>query len=180
MWNELKSEITKKNIVKVFIWLVGTIIIIKLTIYYSNINENMGRSELSIIDKQYEIKWRPVIDPNDSDLNTNERYQVIVGINVINNKDSNYQAEITNAEYFLSDSDSQVDYWRASPDQFISIQPGTNSQIGASHIVKLDPGNYTLKSVIDYQDKKGIRTPLRLSAKLLISYNKSKIEDIAP
>lgn len=180
MWNEIKSEITKKNIVKVFIWLVGTIIIIQLTIYFSNINENKGRSELSINDKQYEIRWRPVIDPNTSELINNDNYEIIVLTNVTNNKYSNYLAEITNSEYFILNRNSQsVGYWRSNQ-EYISILPGASYVKGDSHKVTLFSGNYTLISIIYYQDNKGIRTPLKLSAKILISYDKSKIEDIAP
>lgn len=180
MWHEIKSEITKKNILKVFIWLVGTIIVIQLTIYFDNINESKGRSELSVIDKQYEIRWRPLIDPNTSELISNDRYEVIVLTNVTNNKESNYKAEITNAEYFILNPNMKtVGYWRSNQ-EYISMLPGTTFLKGDSHKIILSSGNYTLMSIIYYQDDKGIRTPLKLSAKIFISYNQSKIEDIAP
>lgn len=176
----LKEELSGKNIgknfPKSFFWFIGVIVSVYIAININNWYE--GGSELIINDVNYSIRLNPLIDPKTSEVISDERYEIIVLTKVTNNKNSNYLAKITNAEYFILNQNLQmIWYWRSDMVD-ISIIPGTTYLKDDARNVPLNPGIYSLITMIDYEDAKGKRTPLKFSSKVIILDGQPpKIED---
>ena len=174
MLNRIKSVITTKNFGTIIIWFIATIVVIQLTIFINEYHENKGRAELLINNVDYDIKWLAVRESNASELINEDRYEIFVRTNVTNRKDSVYSAEITKAEYHILKPNNQIRSRWTSGQESISIYPGTTfTKVDRFDEIHLEPGNYTLKTRIEFEDKKGIITPLMFSAKITLPQRQS-------
>ena len=174
--SEEKNQDIHKQIFYLIKWSIGVIVIIYLTMYLNDLHENKYRSELIVNNIDYDIKWRVVKDENSSELSNVDLYQIYVRTSVTNKKESHYPAKITNAEYYILDSNNKIKSRWISKHDIISIYPGvTFTKTDTYDEIHLTPDNYTLHGRIEYEDNRGILEPLMLSAKLVISYSNSYI-----
>jgi hypothetical protein len=135
------------------------------------------RAELTINKVYYNVNWIAVMDENNSELLNIDKYQIQVITSVSNKNDSKFDAEITKTEYHFWDLNNNFKNHWISRHETIPIYPGITFPKSDKFEVQLKPGNYTLSTRIEYEDKNGILTPLMFSANIKILYNDSEIVD---
>ena len=135
------------------------------------------RAELTINKVSYNVDWLAVAHENSSELSNINKYQIDVITSVSNKNDSKFDAEITKAEYHFLDLNNTIKYHWISRHDMIPIYPGITFSKSDKFEIRLDPGNYTLRTRIEYEDKNGILTPLMFSASIKISESNSEIID---
>jgi hypothetical protein len=180
-WKQLENKGAKYPILLAIILLIAGFIISYYQIYPSHTSiattSSTERAELTINNVSYNVDWRAVADGNSSELLNIDKYQVTVRTYVSNKNDSKFDAEITNTEYHFLDINNDIKNHWISKHETISIYPGITFTKSDKFEVLLKPGNYTLRTRIEYEDNNGVLTPLMFSAKLKISYYDSKIID---
>lgn len=161
---------TLENLGKFIVWVFVTFVVIESTILLNEYHENKGRAELLINNVDYDMKWLAVPELNTSEIINEGRYKIVVRTNVTNREDTVYFAEITKAEYHILDENNHIRSHWISKHETISIYPGTTfTKVDSFDKIHLKPGNYTLQTRIEFEDKKGIIAPLMFSAEITIS-----------
>lgn len=180
-WKQLENRGAKYPILLTIIVLIVGSIISYYLVYPSPTSiatpSSTERAELTINNVSYNVDWLAVADGNSSELLNIDKYQVTVRTYVSNKNDSKFDAEITNTEYHFLDINNDIKNHWISKHETISIYPGITFTKSDKFEVLLKPGNYTLRTRIEYEDNNGVLTPLMFSGKLKISYYVSEIID---